>query len=79
MLPYYEQVTKGTLRELLERNKEGMEVFSSLGLQWVCEGDYAVSHVVFKYRRGGAETGSDHVADTIGCQNEYETGNRGES
>lgn len=39
MLPYYEQVTKGTLRELLERNKEGMEVFSSLGLQWGCEGD----------------------------------------
>ena len=39
MLPYYEQVTKGALRELLERNKEGMEVFSSFGLQWVCEGD----------------------------------------
>lgn len=39
MLPYYEQVTKGALRELLERNKEGMEAFSSLGLQWGCEGD----------------------------------------
>ncbi len=39
MLPYYENVTKGVLGELLERNKEGMEVFSSLGLQWGCEGD----------------------------------------
>ena len=46
MLPYYEQVTKGTLRELLERNKEGMEVFSSLGLQWVCEGDM-LYHTLF--------------------------------
>ena len=46
MLPYYEQVTKGALRELLERNKEGMEVFSSLGLQWVCEGDM-LYHTLF--------------------------------
>ncbi len=46
MLPYYEQVTKGVLRELLERNKEGMEVFSSLGLQWVCEGDM-LYHTLF--------------------------------
>ena len=46
MLPYYEQVTKGALRELLERNKEGMEVFSSFGLQWVCEGDM-LYHTLF--------------------------------
>ena len=46
MLPYYEQVTKGALREVLERNKEGMEVFSSLGLQWVCEGDM-LYHTLF--------------------------------
>ena len=46
MLPYYEQVTKGDLRELLERNKEGMEVFSSFGLQWVCEGDM-LYHTLF--------------------------------
>ena len=46
MLPYYELVTKGVLRELLERNKEGMEVFSSLGLQWVCEGDM-LYHTLF--------------------------------
>lgn len=46
MLPYYEQVTKGVLHELLERNKEGMEVFSSLGLQWVCEGDM-LYHTLF--------------------------------
>ena len=46
MLPYYEQVTKGALRELLERNKEGMEAFSSLGLQWGCEGDM-LYHTLF--------------------------------
>ena len=38
MLPYYENITKGVLHALLERNKENMEVFSSLALQWVCEG-----------------------------------------
>ncbi|MEY8590376.1 WD40 repeat domain-containing protein [Butyricimonas hominis] len=38
MLPYYENITKGALHALLERNKENMEVFSSLALQWVCEG-----------------------------------------
>ena len=46
MLPYYENVTKGELRGLLERNKEGMETFSSLGLQWVCEGDM-LYHTLF--------------------------------
>ena len=46
MLPYYEQVTKGALRELLVRNKEGMEVFSSLGLQWGSEGNM-LYHTLF--------------------------------
>ena len=38
MLPYYENVTRGKLHDVLGRNKEKLDVFSSLALQWVCEG-----------------------------------------
>ena len=46
MLPYYENITRGILHDLLERNKANMEVFSSFALQWVCEGSM-LYHTLF--------------------------------